>query len=84
MTYYLEQATAYAVLLAPTLPFVRGRLPHSMVVIPPKLDWSFLRNSQFLMLFLGNFLQGLGLFIPALWLPSTSSTSQLLALQLTN
>ncbi|KAF8608595.1 MFS general substrate transporter [Ceratobasidium sp. AG-I] len=67
---FISLAIAYSVLLAPLLPFVRGRLLPSMVVTPPKLDWSFLRNPQFLILFLGNFLQGLGNFIPVLWLPT--------------
>jgi hypothetical protein len=51
---------------------VKGRLPPSSIIIPQRTDWSFLWNPQFLVLFTGNFLQGLGNFVPGIWLPSES------------
>ncbi|KAG8747000.1 E2-like enzyme [Ceratobasidium sp. 414] len=41
-----------------------------------RTDWSFAWDPQFLVLFIGNFLQGLGNFVPGIWLPShvTSGT----------
>jgi hypothetical protein len=70
LTVQSPQAVGYAVLLTSVLPFVKGRLPPSSVIIPRRTDWSFLRNPQFLVLFMGNFLQGLGNFVPGIWLPS--------------
>ncbi|KDN45117.1 hypothetical protein RSAG8_05032, partial [Rhizoctonia solani AG-8 WAC10335] len=71
-TTFMALAISYAILLTASLPFVKGRLPPSSLIIPQQhSDWSFLRNPEFLILFAGNFLQGLGNFVPGIWLPTT-------------
>ncbi|KAG8746999.1 hypothetical protein FRC10_002798 [Ceratobasidium sp. 414] len=67
---FASLAAGYAILIASVLPFVKGRLPPSAMTAPDKPDWSFLRNPKFIILVIGNFLQGLGNFIPPLWLPT--------------
>ncbi|KAG8686256.1 hypothetical protein FRC09_014254 [Ceratobasidium sp. 395] len=67
---FTSLAIAYTVIVASVLPFVKGRLPSSALDIPNRPDWSFLRDPKFVILVFGNFLQGLGNFIPPLWLPT--------------
>ncbi|QRV79233.1 major facilitator superfamily transporter [Ceratobasidium sp. AG-Ba] len=74
---FISLAVGYALLISSVLPFVKGRLPPSSIIIPQRTDWSFLRNPQFLVLFLGNFLQGLGNFVPGIWLPTFASDMNL-------
>ncbi|KAH7339671.1 MFS general substrate transporter [Rhizoctonia solani] len=77
-TTFIALAISYAILLAVSLPFVKGRLPPSSLIIPQRhSDWSFLRNPEFLVLFAGNFLQGLGNFVPGIWLPTFASDMHL-------
>ncbi|KII87272.1 hypothetical protein PLICRDRAFT_42920 [Plicaturopsis crispa FD-325 SS-3] len=61
-------------LLLPLLPFVKGRLPMSRVqgrAARSSTEWS--RNRTFWMLILANTMQGLGYFIPIVWLPTFAS-----------
>ncbi|QRW08119.1 major facilitator superfamily transporter [Ceratobasidium sp. AG-Ba] len=67
---FISLAIGYAILIASVLPFVKGRLPASVIAAPSKADWSFLRNPKFIILVAGNLLQGIGNFIPTLWLPT--------------
>ncbi|KAG9082243.1 hypothetical protein FS749_007008 [Ceratobasidium sp. UAMH 11750] len=67
---FASLATVYAILIASVLPFVKSRIPPSTMTAPDTPDWSFLRNPKFIILVSGNFLQGLGNFIPPLWLPT--------------
>ncbi|KAG8714448.1 hypothetical protein FRC08_011912 [Ceratobasidium sp. 394] len=67
---FASLATVYAILIASVLPFVKSRIPPSAMTAPDTPDWSFLRNPKFIILVSGNFLQGLGNFIPPLWLPT--------------
>lgn len=76
-TAFISLAVAYAVLLVSVLPFVKGRLPPSSIIIPQRTNWSFLRDPMFVVLFLGNFLQGLGNFVPGIWLPTFASDMKL-------
>ena len=55
------------ILTAPALYFVKPRLPPSKV---RRLDLSFLINPTFVILQLGNIVQGLGYFIPSIYLPT--------------
>ncbi|ELU42636.1 autophagocytosis associated domain-containing protein [Rhizoctonia solani AG-1 IA] len=72
-TTLIALAIGYALLLSAALPFVKGRLPPSSLIIPQqRSDWSFLRNPEFIVLFAGNFLQGLGNFVPGIWLPTAA------------
>lgn len=63
-------AVAAVVLTAPLLYYVRPRLPVSATTRVRRFDLSFLRNSSFWILQAGNILEGLGLFIPSIYLPS--------------
>ncbi|CAE6364019.1 unnamed protein product [Rhizoctonia solani] len=77
-TTFIALAIGYALLLSAALPFVKGRLPPSSLIIPQqRSDWSFLRNPEFIVLFAGNFLQGLGNFVPGIWLPTFASDMNL-------
>ncbi|KAL5631395.1 hypothetical protein ACGC1H_007046 [Rhizoctonia solani] len=77
-TTFIALAISYAILLSASLPFVKGRLPPSSFIIPQQhSDWSFLWNPEFLILFAGNFLQGLGNFVPGIWLPTFASDMNL-------
>jgi MFS family permease len=62
-------AIAQAILLAPVLPLIKGRLPpnrHERAIV----DFDFLRNPQFWVLTLSNFLQGFAIYIPSIYLPT--------------
>ena len=62
------------VLIGPFLYFVRPRLPISRVRQAPrvsfKVGFGFIRTGTFWVLQVANIVQGLGYFIPALYLPS--------------
>jgi MFS family permease len=84
------------ILIGPFLFFVRPRLPDSHLPnTTPTLSslrhsYSFLRTPEFTLIQTANFLQGLGYFIPLLYLPtyaasvSLSTSTQSLLLSLTN
>ncbi|KAF8608593.1 MFS general substrate transporter [Ceratobasidium sp. AG-I] len=76
-TTFLSLAVGYSILLVSVLPFVKGRLPPSSIIIPQRTNWSFLWNPTFVVLFIGNFLQGLGNFVPGIWLPTFASDMKL-------
>ncbi|KAI1536262.1 MFS-1 multi-domain protein, partial [Pyrenophora tritici-repentis] len=66
-----------AVLFVTTLPltvYVRPRLPIAQVTNRRRLDLSFVRNKSFLLLQLGNVLQGFGYFVPSIYLPTFART----------
>ncbi|OIW22987.1 major facilitator superfamily transporter [Coniochaeta ligniaria NRRL 30616] len=66
---------ALVVLTGPLIPFLKGRLPapeHSQMA---RADWSFLRNPLFWVYSISNILQGLGYFIPSLYLPSYAASA---------
>ncbi|KAI1171094.1 major facilitator superfamily domain-containing protein [Nemania sp. FL0916] len=62
-------AVGLAVLTAPFLPFLKGRLPLSEQAVP-RTDWSFFQSALFWVYSVSNILQGLGYFFPSLYLPS--------------
>ncbi|PVG01317.1 MFS general substrate transporter [Serendipita vermifera] len=74
-------AIVFSAMLLPLLPFMRGRLPPSKVTVPPTRSgegsktWMKHRNFHFLMLI--NTLQGLGYFVPLVWLPTFASEMNL-------
>ena len=67
-------AVAVVLLTAPLLYYVRPRLPVSARTRVRRFDLSFLRTSSFWALEAGNILEGLGYFIPGIYLPSYTRT----------
>jgi MFS family permease len=62
-------ATAVLTLSLPLLYLLRPRLPISSTSQSPRLDFTFLRTPTFWLLQTGNILEGLGYFIPSVYLP---------------
>lgn len=61
---------AFVVLIPPLLFFVKPRLPPSQNVGPTRnLNWQFLSDRQFWLFSLANCVQGLGFFVPGIYLP---------------
>ncbi|KAF1976816.1 MFS general substrate transporter [Bimuria novae-zelandiae CBS 107.79] len=84
MTWFLEDygfrtalrvwAIISAILLFPTLFLLKGRLPVQRpgagVNLRRRIDLSFCKTGMFIVLQTGNIIQGLGYFIPSIYLPS--------------
>lgn len=66
-------AVAQFILVAPILPMVKARLPTSNNGALRAVDWSFLRNPLFWCFAVSNLSQGLGFYIPSLFLPTFAS-----------
>ncbi|KAB8237138.1 major facilitator superfamily domain-containing protein [Aspergillus alliaceus] len=62
-------AVVLFVLTGPLLAIIRPRIPPSQAQKPHRIDLSFLTNRTFLLCQLGNVLEGLGFFAPAIYLP---------------
>ncbi|KAF2140411.1 uncharacterized protein K452DRAFT_310151 [Aplosporella prunicola CBS 121167] len=84
-------ACVMLVLSSPAVFYLRGRLPvRQSGTGPRKVEWAFLRTWAFWFLQAGNVAQGLGYFMPSLYLPSFAASQHLspttgtLALSLTN
>ena len=64
-------ALVIAILAGPTLFFVKSRVPIPRTrSFPRQLSFSFLKTSIFWALQSGNILEGLGFFMPSIWLPT--------------
>jgi MFS family permease len=63
-------AIALAILTGPFLPLLRGRLPPSEQTAIAKTNWSFLKKPLFWIYCSSALLQGFGISLPALYLPS--------------
>ena len=63
-------AMSLVLLSGPLLYFVKPRLPVSPATHAKRLDFHFLKTSTFWILQTGNILQGLGFFIPNIYLPT--------------
>jgi len=71
-------------LTAPAIYFlIKGRLPISRVPIAARYDFSFFKNRLFLFVAFSNLLQGLGYFIPGIYLPSYATDLGLSSFQAT-
>ncbi len=57
-------------LIIPAFVYIKPRVPISRVVRTKAIDTQFLRYTPFWILFFANALQGLGTFLPTLYLPS--------------
>jgi MFS family permease len=63
-------AVCLVILMTPLLFSVKPRLPLSQSSAPRRFDLSFIITSSFLVLQAGNILEGLGFFIPGIYLPT--------------
>jgi MFS family permease len=62
------------VLTAPLIPSFKGRLPISEHSTPAKVNWDFLQKPLFYVYGMSTLVQGLGMFFPALYLPSYATS----------
>ncbi|KIK61870.1 hypothetical protein GYMLUDRAFT_558032 [Collybiopsis luxurians FD-317 M1] len=89
-TTLLSLAVAFLLLSIPCLPFIKPRLPVAQVVDVRSINTGFLTYGPFWILFVANLCQGLGSFLPSLYLPTFASdlnlatTSGTLALSFLN
>lgn len=63
-------ALAFVALILPVLSFFKPRLPVSQISHSRRFDMSFWTCSNYLILQSGNIIQGLGYFLPAIYLPT--------------
>lgn len=67
-------AVAMVILSAPLIPSLKGRLPQSETAQTPKTDLSFLGKPLFWIYGCATTVQGLGFFIPSIFIPSYAHT----------
>ncbi|KAG8532711.1 uncharacterized protein KY384_002588 [Bacidia gigantensis] len=58
----------------PLLFFVKARIPVSRSTYPRRVSFAFLKSSSFWVLEIGNILQGMGFFMPNIYLPTYART----------
>ncbi|GFP58437.1 MFS-type transporter pynF [Trichoderma asperellum] len=63
-------AVALFVVTMPLVYFVKPRLPPSMTAHIKPLDWGFMRTRVFAIYQLGNVIEGMGFFLPGIFLPT--------------
>ncbi|KAM0476997.1 hypothetical protein ACHAPX_005955 [Trichoderma viride] len=63
-------AVALFVLTMPLVYFVKPRLPPAMTAHIKPLDWSFMKTRVFAIYQLGNVIEGMGFFLPGIFLPT--------------
>lgn len=68
-------AVGYTVLLGALIPFIRPRLP--VTAIQRHVEWGFVHDQKFWMLWMGVGLQGLAAFMPGTYLPAYSAALHL-------
>ncbi|KAE9408727.1 MFS general substrate transporter [Gymnopus androsaceus JB14] len=73
----LSIAIFLSIFIAPCFLFLKPRLPVAKVVSSPQLNLQFLHSRVFWILFVANIIQGLGNFIPYLYLPIFASSLNL-------
>lgn len=74
-------AVAMVVLTAPLIPVFKGRLPASGHAALARTDWKFLRSPLFWVYGLTILIQGLGFFLPVVFLPSYASSLGMSSIQ---
>jgi MFS family permease len=62
-------SVAMLVLIGPTLPLCRGRYSFSKSKPNTKVDWTILKNPVFWAFSFSNLFQGLGFYLPGIYLP---------------
>jgi MFS family permease len=70
-------AVAMFVFTAPLIPALRGRLPPSETAQVPRTDLSFFRKPLFWVYGIATIVQGLGFFIPSIFMPSYANAIDL-------
>ncbi|PGH11886.1 hypothetical protein AJ80_06951 [Polytolypa hystricis UAMH7299] len=63
-------AVAFTLISGPLLFVVKARIPESQRHQPRRLDLRFMKSRTFIFLQLGNVIEGLGYFMPTIYLPS--------------
>ncbi len=69
----LAMATSFTLMVLPAFPYIKPRVPASHIVHQRPIDTQFLKYHPFWVLFVANLVQGLGIFLPTLYLPSRST-----------
>ena len=72
---------AFVLLASPLLFFIRPRLPLAQTQLHRRLDMNFLRSSTFWIPQICNIIQGLGFFVPSIYLPSYAKSQGMTATQ---
>ncbi|KAI3607741.1 mfs monocarboxylate [Moniliophthora roreri] len=66
-------AAVIVILIVPCFPFLKPRQPIAYMVAPRPVDFGFLKRNAFWVLCFANLSQGLGVFMPFLYLPKFAS-----------
>jgi MFS family permease len=74
-------AVVMIILTGPLLPLFKGRLPAAEQSMMARTDWSFLRQPLFWVYCTSNAAQGMGFYLPQLYLPSYATSIGLSATQ---
>ena len=74
-------ALAMVVLTGPLIPLIKSRLPPSSASVVTRTDWSFATKPLFFAYCFATLAQGLGFFMPSLFLPSYAASIGLSARQ---
>ncbi|ESK94996.1 mfs monocarboxylate [Moniliophthora roreri MCA 2997] len=69
----LSLAISSVILIVPCFPFLKPRQPIAYMVAPRPVDFGFLKRNAFWVLCFANLSQGLGVFMPFLYLPKFAS-----------
>ncbi|KIY65693.1 MFS general substrate transporter [Cylindrobasidium torrendii FP15055 ss-10] len=70
------KGTSFCVII-PTFPFIKPRVPVAHIVQTRPVNTDFLRSSRFWILFMSNAFQGLGNFVPTLYMPTFATALNL-------
>ncbi|RPA71684.1 MFS general substrate transporter, partial [Ascobolus immersus RN42] len=73
-TAHRASAVALVVLSAPLLVFIKPRIPVAKTTARKRISLSFLRSPTFWLLQSGNILQGLGFFMPSIYIPTFATS----------
>ncbi|KAK0208037.1 hypothetical protein DFS33DRAFT_1254957 [Desarmillaria ectypa] len=66
----LALGTAFTIFALPALPYIKSRVPPSQIVHHRPINTQFLKFKPFWIFLIANLMQGLGTFLPTLYLPS--------------
>ncbi|KAK0245399.1 MFS general substrate transporter [Armillaria nabsnona] len=69
-TTMLALGTAFTIFALPALPYIKSRVPPSQIVHHRPINTQFLKFKPFWIFLIANLIQGLGTFLPTLYLPT--------------
>ncbi|SJL05286.1 uncharacterized protein ARMOST_08652 [Armillaria ostoyae] len=69
-TTMLALGTAFTIFALPALPYIKSRVPPSQIVHHRPINTQFLKFKPFWIFLIANLMQGLGTFLPTLYLPT--------------